>query len=379
MTDKCKIGNRWIGKEETLFLAANIGVNHNGEVSLARRLVEAAAFAGCDAVVLQKCEPERHIPQALLDQILATPWGDISYLEYRRRMELGPAEFQLLSGLCRELEIGWAVTVRDIPSVDALANLRPDYYRVPAASMEDAALLAHLRDLATPVMLCARPDTAPQVVRRAVEAMGRQNLVLIQGDTDRPMLGQRNILPHLRQHQSELACPVGVAGGETQLVSTMAAIAMGASVLERPVTLHRSLWGGNQAASIEPWELQKLTRQLRLLEMDLHLIRQRTQGASWLQQALNAFGGVQAKVDHPSGARMPVGWKNSDSFRLSVHLKKAGCSQFLPNGSTPSPACASGRFPGEHEKWRQNCHPAADGFGGPDSAPSEETCGDDDN
>jgi N-acetylneuraminate synthase len=274
MSGKCKIGDKWISAGGTVFLAANIGVNHNGEPSLIKRMVEAAARAGCDSVVFQKCLPERHIPVDLQKKMLATPWGDMTYLEFRRRVEIDEIQFQKINALCRVLGISWAVTVRDIPSVDSLARLHPDYLRVPSAVLTNVEMLEYIGRQGIPVMLCAGSSTLG-VVKRAVKILGHERVVILHGECDRALSPLRASLNGFEQLRANLTYPVGVSGCELDFSSALKAFALGARVLERPLTLDRSLWGANQKNAADPIEFERFIRQIRYLENALTEIKQK--------------------------------------------------------------------------------------------------------
>src|SRR5689334_2748205 len=165
MQPKVKIGDRWVGAGEPCYVIGEIGLNHNGDAAIAKRLIESAKVAGCDAVKFQKRTPDLCVPPAQRDLMRETPWGIMSYIEYRRRIELGHAEFEEIDQHCKRLGIQWFASCWDEPSVDFIQAFHPPCYKIPSASLTDDALLQHHRRFGRPIILSTGMSTTDEIDR----------------------------------------------------------------------------------------------------------------------------------------------------------------------------------------------------------------------
>jgi len=250
-------------------VVAEIGINHNGSVALAKDLSTLAKAAGCDAVKFQKRTPELCVPEAQRDVVRhGTPWGDVTYMEYRRKVEFGQAEYEEVDKHCRSLGLHWFASCWDVPSVDFVEQFQPPCHKVASATLTDKELLKRLRRAGRPILLSTGMSTLDQV-DAAVKVLNSTALVVMQSTSAYPAkypeLNLR-VIPALRQRYGTL---VGYSGHETGIASTVAAVALGACVVERHVTLDRAMWGTDQAASLGPTGLTQLVRDIRLVEQAL--------------------------------------------------------------------------------------------------------------
>ncbi len=263
-----RIGAREVGPGCPTYVIAEIGINHNGDVEIARRLVDAAALAGCDAVKFQKRTPERCVPPDQRDVPRETPWGVISYLEYRRRIELGEPEFTELAAYCRQKPIDWFASCWDVESVEWIERFDPVCHKVASACLTDDELLLRLRATGRPVILSTGMSTLEQI-RHAVDVLGRERLLVAHSTSAYPCKpGELNlrVIPALER---AFGVPVGYSGHEVGLQTTLAAVVLGACFVERHITLDRAMWGTDQAASVEPGGLLRLVRDIRLVAIAL--------------------------------------------------------------------------------------------------------------
>jgi N-acetylneuraminate synthase len=268
MQPKVKIGDRWVGPGEPCYVIGEIGLNHNGDVAIAKRLIESAKVAGCDAVKFQKRTPDLCVPPAQRDLMRETPWGIMSYIEYRRRIELGQAAFEEIDQHCKRLGIQWFASCWDEPSVDFIEAFHPPCYKIPSASLTDDALLKHHRRYGRPIILSTGMSTTDEI-DRAVNLLGEDNLVLMHTTSTYPCKPEElnlRVIPFLK---NRYRCPIGYSGHETGLQTTLAAVALGAVFVERHITLDRAMWGSDQAASVEPYGMIRLVRDIRTVEAAL--------------------------------------------------------------------------------------------------------------
>lgn len=263
------IGGVPVGDAQPCFVVGEIGINHNGDVGIAKRLIQVAAAAGCDAVKFQKRTPEVCVPAAQRDIMRETPWGYISYMEYRDRVELGAEQYREIDEHCRKQDIQWFASCWDEPSVDFIDRFDPPCHKVASACLTDHDLLRRLRASGKPVLLSTGMSTLEQI-DAAVEVLGgTDHLILLHTVSTYPARYDELNLRVIATLRERYGVPVGYSGHETGLATSVAAVALGACVVERHITLDRSLWGSDQAASLEPSGLTRLLRDIRLVESSM--------------------------------------------------------------------------------------------------------------
>ncbi len=269
MAREVKIGDRLVGDGHPTYIVAEIGINHNGSVDIAKLLIDAAIKAGVDAVKFQKRTPEICTPRDQWDKMRETPWGYIRYIDYRHKVEFGREEYQEIDRYCQEKGITWFASVWDTPSVDFLEQFEPVAYKIPSAALTDHDLLRHVRATGRPVILSTGMSTMEQI-RAAVEVLGTENLVLMHATSTYPCEPDELNLRMIQTLQREFPeVPIGYSGHEVGLVTTAVAVALGACMVERHITLDRAMWGSDQAASVEPGGFQKLVKYIRVTERAL--------------------------------------------------------------------------------------------------------------
>ncbi len=260
------IGTRVIGGGRPAYVIAEIGLNHNGDVEIAKRLIDVAADAGADAVKFQKRTPEIATPEHMRDVPRETPWGTMSYLDYRRRVEFGHDEYVEIGdyALLRGLE--WFASPWDVPSVSFLEDLGVAAHKVASACLTDIELLTALRDTGKPIILSTGMSTIEQI-DAAIAVLGTDRLVIMHTTSTYPMEPDEanlRMIPVLRDRYPGV--PVGYSGHERGLQISLAAVALGAVAVERHITLDRTMWGSDHAASLEPTGLKHLVRDIRVIE-----------------------------------------------------------------------------------------------------------------
>lgn len=268
MTLSANLGARPVGGGAPTYVIAEIGLNHNGDVDIAKKLIDAAAVAGCDAVKFQKRTPELCVPPEQRAIQRETPWGVMSYLDYRYRVEFGEAEYRMLDSYCRERGIAWFASCWDEPSVDFIEAFAPPCYKVASASLTDHALLGRLVATGRPLILSTGMSTMDEI-RAAVARVPRERLLLAHATSTYPCKPEELNLRMIPVLAAEFGVPVGYSGHEVGLQTTCAAVALGACFVERHITLDRAMWGSDQAASVEPWGFMRLVRDIRAIEKAL--------------------------------------------------------------------------------------------------------------
>ncbi len=268
MAKAVKIGGRPVGPGHPVFIIAEIGINHNGDVELAKRLIDAAALAGCDAVKLQKRTPELCVPPEQRDLLRETPWGLITYLEYRHRVEFGEAEYREIDAYCRQKGMMWFASCWDEPSVDFIEQFDPPCYKIASASLTDHALIDHTASKGRPLIVSTGMSTMEEI-RECVRRLPRDRTLLAHATSTYPCRPEELNLRMIQTLAAEFDLPVGYSGHEVGLQTTLAAVTLGACFVERHITLDRAMWGTDQAASVETGGLMRLVRDIRVIESAL--------------------------------------------------------------------------------------------------------------
>jgi N-acetylneuraminate synthase len=268
MTASVTIGNRPVGDGEAVFVIAEIGINHNGDIGIAKQLIDAAALAGCDAVKFQKRTPELCVPGDQKEIQRETPWGVMSYLDYRHRIEFGVAEFAEINRYCGEKGILWFASCWDESSLDFIEEFCPPCHKVASATLTDHGLMDRIAATGRPVILSTGMSTSEEI-REAVARFDPDRLLIAHSTSAYPCVPDELNLRAISTLRDEFAVPVGYSGHEVGLQTTVAAVVLGASFVERHITLDRAMWGTDQAASVEPWGLMRLVRDIRVVEKAL--------------------------------------------------------------------------------------------------------------
>jgi N-acetylneuraminate synthase len=266
MTREIKLGQRLVGDNHPTYVIAEIGINHNGDIDIAKKMIEAAVHAGADAVKFQKRTPDVCTPLEQQKQMRETPWGYISYLDYRYKVELGLEEYREIDRTCKALGVDWMVSVWDEPSVDFMEQFETPAYKVPSASLTDLSLLKYTRKTGKPVIISTGMSTMDEI-KRGVDAVGSDNLVIMHCTSAYPCEPEElnlRMVETLRREFPHNA--IGYSGHEVGLVPSAIAVALGACIVERHFTLDRAMWGGDQAASVEPGGFEKLVKYIRVTE-----------------------------------------------------------------------------------------------------------------
>ncbi|MFK3678134.1 N-acetylneuraminate synthase family protein [Microbacterium sp. NPDC090218] len=263
------IGSHVIGGGRPAYVIAEIGLNHNGEVDIAKRLIDVAARSGADAVKFQKRTPEISTPEHMRDVPRETPWGVMSYLDYRRRVEFGRDEYVEIGDYATMRGLDWFASPWDVPSVEFLEELNVVAHKVASASLTDTELLIALRETGKPIILSTGMSTIEQI-DRALDTLGTDRVVLMHATSTYPLEPEEanlRVIATLRDRYPGV--PVGYSGHERGLQISLAAVAIGAVAVERHITLDRTMWGSDHAASLEPTGLEHLVRDIRVIERAL--------------------------------------------------------------------------------------------------------------
>ena len=267
MPDPVRIADRLVGPGGPIFVVAEIGINHNGELDVARQLIAAAAAAGCDAVKFQKRTVDVVYTADELARPRESPFGTTNG-DLKRGLEFGDEEYRAIAAICSEHGLLWFASCWDEASVDFIAAFDPPCFKIASASLTDTDLLRHHRPHGKPILLSTGMSTLAEI-DHAVEVLGTEDLILLHTTSTYPTAIDELNLRTIDTLAERYDVPVGYSGHEVGLAPSIAAAALGACVIERHITLDRAMWGSDQAASVEPQGVQRLVRDIRAIERAL--------------------------------------------------------------------------------------------------------------
>lgn len=260
-----KIGDTLVGDSHPCYIVAEIGINHNGDIELAKQLIELADAAGCNAVKFQKRTIEVVYSHEELAKPRENPFGATNG-DLKRGLEFGLEEYREIDRYCKELGIAWFASCWDEGAVDFIAQFNPPCYKIASASLTDVELLRYHRTKGRPLILSTGMSTLEEI-DHAVEVLGKKDLIILHATSTYPSNYDELNLKVIPELGKRYGVPIGYSGHETGIPSSSAAVALGACMVERHLTLERSMWGSDQAASLGPSGITRLVRDIRLVEM----------------------------------------------------------------------------------------------------------------
>jgi N-acetylneuraminate synthase len=261
------IGNKKLGAGHPCYVIAEIGINHNGDIDLAKRLISVAVAAGCDAVKFQKRTVEIVYTEKELATPRPNPFGETNG-DLKRGLEFDEEDYEEIASFCKQVKIPWLVSPWDEPSVDFMEQFDLPVYKIASASLTDDNLLRHIRKTGKPVIASTGMSTYAEI-DHAVDLLGKHDLVLMHTTSTYPAKYEQLNLRAIPTMIERYGVPVGYSGHETGIPTSVAAMALGACCVERHITMDRAMWGSDQAASLEPNGISRLVRDIRLVEQSM--------------------------------------------------------------------------------------------------------------
>jgi N-acetylneuraminate synthase len=259
-----KVGSHPVGPHFPCFVIAEIGINHNGSLSTAKQLIDAAISAGADAVKFQKRTVDLVYSKEELDRPRESPYGTTNR-ELKMALEFGEGEYAEIDSYCRKRGIPWFASCWDERSVDFIEKFDPPCIKIPSALLTHDRVLKYVRQTGRPMILSTGMSTMEQI-RHAVSLIGEQDLLLMHCTASYPCKPADLNLRVIQTFQNTFGCPVGYSGHEVGLQTSVAAVVVGACAVERHITLDRAMWGTDQPASVEPHGFSRLVRDIRVIE-----------------------------------------------------------------------------------------------------------------
>lgn len=256
-----KIADKIIGDGHPCFIIAEIGINHNGSVALAKKMIDEAVEAGCDAVKFQKRTVTKVYTPEELDVYRPNYYGSTNR-DLKMGLELSYKDYCTIDAYCKEKKIMWFASCWDIDSVDFIEQFNVPCHKVASAMLTDDEFLLKLKSLGKPILLSTGMSTMEEI-RHAVNLLGEENLVIYHCTSTYPSSHNEINLRVIETFRKEFKCPIGYSGHEKGLLPSILSVELGANSVERHITTDRTLWGSDQAASLEPEGLRRMVRDIR--------------------------------------------------------------------------------------------------------------------
>lgn len=253
MSKQIKLGKTIVGEGEKPYFIAEIGINHNGDLNVAKRLIDASYAIGWDCVKFQKRTPEIAIPEEQKSVMRSTPWGEMTYLEYKKRIEFGKREYDYIDAYCKEKPVVWTASPWDIPSLDFLLQYDVPFIKLASASNGDFEMIKAACKSGKPILMSTGMCTQEELDKAVsvLEDYSDGNYALLHTNSVYPAPVEKLNLRYIQTLKERYNCVVGYSGHEQNLEPTVAAVTLGASIIERHITLSHDMWGTDQKASLE--------------------------------------------------------------------------------------------------------------------------------
>lgn len=266
---KVKIGENLVGIGEEVFVIAEIGINHNGSIDITKNLIDEAVSCGCNAVKFQKRTPELCVPEDQKYKPRNTPWGTMAYIDYKKKIEFEIEEFKIIDEYCKKKGIIWFASCWDIPSVDFIEQFDPPAYKAASAALTDIELLKKMKATGKPLIISTGMSTLEEI-KFAVDALGADNLLVAHSTSAYPCpVDELNLKMIKTLKKMYPNIPIGYSGHETGISTSVIAVALGATFVERHFTLDRAMWGTDHPASMEPQCMRTLVTDIRNVQVAL--------------------------------------------------------------------------------------------------------------
>jgi N-acetylneuraminate synthase len=248
------------------YIIAEIGINHNGSIDVAKKLIDIAAVAGCDAVKFQKRNPDVCVPEHQKNVMRETPWGTMTYLEYKYKVEFGKKEYDEIDSYCKEKGISWSASPWDLDSLNFLSQYDIPFIKIPSAMLTNYELLKSARDTGKKIILSVGMSTEEEIDSAVEILKDSKEFAILHCNSTYPAPIEELNLSVIKTLKEKYGCEVGYSGHEFRLGTTVASVYLGASIIERHITLDRTMWGTDHMSSVEPQGLIKLVKGIRELE-----------------------------------------------------------------------------------------------------------------
>lgn len=263
-----KIGSSIVGDGKPIYLIAEIGINHNGDMQIAKKLIDATWSTGWNCAKFQKRTPEICVPENQKNIQRQTPWGEMTYLEYKRRIEFGKKEFDFINIYCKEKPLDWTASVWDLPSLEFIMNYDLPFLKIPSAKITDKELVKETAISGKPLFVSTGMSTIQEIddVVNIVEKHLSKRYILFHCNSAYPAKLEEVNLNMIRTLKERYNCLVGYSGHEEEILPSILAPVYGVCVIERHITLDRDMWGTDQKSSIEVQGMSYLVKRVHAVK-----------------------------------------------------------------------------------------------------------------
>jgi N-acetylneuraminate synthase len=266
-----RIDNHLVGDEQPIYMVAEIGINHNGDLQIAKKLIDASFAANWDCAKFQKRTPEICVPENQKNVVRETPWGHMTYLEYRYHVEFGKEEYDYIDDYCHRKPIAWTASIWDLKSLEFLLHYNVPFIKIPSAKLTEQEFLVESSKSGKPVVLSTGMSTIEEIDKAVniIEKFAKGNYVLLHTNSSYPAPPKDlnlKVIPFLKDRYK---CIVGYSDHEYDLEPSIIAASLGASIIERHVTLDHNMWGSDQAASLEVHAMDMLRKRINNINVIL--------------------------------------------------------------------------------------------------------------
>ena len=248
------------------YIIAEIGINHNGNIDIAKKLIDIAAVSGCDAVKFQKRNPDICVPEHQKNVMRDTPWGKMTYLDYKYKVEFGKNEYDEIDSYCKGKEIAWSASPWDLDSLHFLNEYDIPFIKIPSAMLTNDELLKESVKTGKKIILSVGMSTEEEIDHAVSILKDAKEFAILHCNSTYPAPIEELNLSAIQTLKQKYGCEVGYSGHEFRLGTTVASVYLGASIIERHITLDRTMWGTDPISSVEPQGLIKLVKGIRELE-----------------------------------------------------------------------------------------------------------------
>lgn len=261
MKREVRVGNILVGDNQPCFIIAEIGINHNGSLKDAKRLIDMAVSNGCNAVKFQKRTVDVVYSKEELERPRPNAFGETNG-DLKRGLEFGLEEYKEIDEYCKQKNIMWFASCWDKGSVDFIDQFNPPCYKIASASLTDDELLKYTKSKGKPILLSTGMSTMEEI-EHAMEILGEENTIIYHCTATYPANSDEINLNCIKTLKERFSCPVGYSGHERGIAPSILAVGLGACSVERHITLDRTNWGSDQAASLETPGLFHMVRDIR--------------------------------------------------------------------------------------------------------------------
>ena len=266
--DQFSFNNIFQAGNEKSYNIAEIGINHNGDIKLAKELIMISSEIGFDCVKFQKRVPELCVPENKRNNLIMTPWGEMTYFDYKKRIELSKSDYDEIDDYCKKLKIDWSASAWDIESIDFLTNYNIPFLKVPSDKCSDENFIQYLKKVKIPLII-STGGTDLNKISEILKNLKDSKIALMQCTSIYPCPSDKLNLKVIKELKSRFKLPVGFSSHHTSPLITAMSVAYGSNITEVHVTLDRAMWGTDQAMSLEPRGMQIMINSIKDFELAL--------------------------------------------------------------------------------------------------------------